>query len=223
MAASPGYRAKVKVTAAPVAHTAEALANADSGAWRVYQITNTARRILWLAGGLTVKVGGVTQSPALYTVDALFGKITFLTPLGSSDVVTADTHYLPTVEIAAAKGLTLKVNANPVDTTAFGDRGEKSRIATLLDAKLDLEQVEGTSHEFTTGISFDTKVMGRGVMVVEFLPDSTRHEIFRAFVLIDSAETKAVVAAIAEGAISFVSTGNRTTLGSRSFGWGVDN
>lgn len=227
MSVSPGYRAVVRIAATPTAHTAEAFTNSDGGSYLQYKITATARRILWLASGLTVKVNGSAVAAADYTVDPLFGRVTFLVALLNTDTVTADTHYLPTTAIAYAKAFSMKVSATPADATSFGSAGWKTPIPTLGDAEGTLDLVEPTSHAFVSTTSFDTLTDRVTVFVVELQPDSTRHEIWRCYVLASSAESKAAVAGIAEGSLAWMSAPPHDVLprlgAATSFGWGVDN
>lgn len=221
MGASAGYNSAVRFALGAVAHTAEAFSNSDSGVYRQYKITAAARRILSLADGLTVKVNGTPTFD--YTVDTLFGTVTFGSALIISDVVTADTNYFPLITIGVAKEFTLKVMANPVERTAFEDAGDRKWIPTLRQASVDLGLVVPAAQEFTTDISFDSGTFSRGLLVTEIQPDVTRHEVFRMWSRIPSTESKALVAAIAEGSMSLISTGDIANLGSRSFGWGVNN
>lgn len=222
MAPSAGYLARVRLTTSPVAHTAEAFANSDGGDYLEYQITTVARRILWIPDGLTVKVNG---SPVTnYTMNALFGIVTFDSALLNTDVVTADTNYLPLTTIAEAKEATAKFQTGMLDTTAFGDLGNKTCIGGVQSLTIDMAQVVGTFTEITTGATLDNAVVtDASTIVVEMSPNSSGHDVIRAFVRVASAETKAMVAALVEGSVSFISRWDTDEIGSCGFSWGVDN
>jgi hypothetical protein len=223
----PGFKAQVKATGSSVAVTAEAFGNSDGGAHLEYQVTDVTKRIMELADGITVYVdsggGPVAAASTDFTVNALFGKVTFGSALGSGDVVTADFSYLPATTVAAAKAFTLKVMAEVLETTAFSDVGEKTRIAGLMEAQIDLELVEPTTSDYCTDGGFDDVAFVRNVIVVEVQPDTTTHKVFRAFVRIPEAQSKAAVAGLVEGTVSFRSTAGKDDYGTVPFGFGANN
>ncbi len=126
-----GHASRLKISGAAVAVVAEAMTSLGAG---VYQITNTAKRILnpaaatlpqFFDGGVPISSGNITA------LDLLFGKVTFSpAPAG---VVTVTCEYLPVATLAAVKNFEFNADAGLVDATTYDSAGARAKVATLLD------------------------------------------------------------------------------------------
>lgn len=98
----------------------------------VYQVTNTARRILDPATAIVVKDTGVTVASTFYTLDILFGKVTFVgyTPTGA---VTVTGAYLTVTAVAEVRNFSIEMKADLADSTTFDSGGVRSKLPCLRD------------------------------------------------------------------------------------------
>ena len=129
MAASPSYSSTVKVSGTAVVITGEACTGLGGGQW---QVTSAARRILDPYTAIVVKDGVATVAATLYTVDILFGIITFV-GYSPSGAITINAAYLPTTAVAEVKSFSLDMKADLADSTSFDSSGAKQKVATLSD------------------------------------------------------------------------------------------
>lgn len=118
MAAAAGRKIRIKVSSAAVSFTGEAFTN--SGDNKTYQITNAAKRVWERAATITVKKDAVVQSPTLYTLNRLSGKVTFTADQGAG-VITADGSYLPMSLAAEANRWRLAFLGANADVSIFTD------------------------------------------------------------------------------------------------------
>lgn len=117
MAPVAGHRTAVKLSGTPVAITNEACALVSGS---IYQVTNTARRILDPDTAIVVKDGGATVNASLYSIDPLFGRITFSghTVVGA---ITLDGAYLPTHVAVESRSVSIGCQRKELEDTVFGD------------------------------------------------------------------------------------------------------
>lgn len=132
--ATAAWQAQVKVSGTSTAMTGEATTSLGGGQ---YQVTNAAKRVIDPTAAITVKDGGSTVSSSLYSVDKLFGIVTF-SGYTATGAVTIDSSYLPTAAVGECKGVTITVNADLADASVLESQAKK-RATTLLDwsGKLD--------------------------------------------------------------------------------------
>jgi predicted secreted protein len=133
--AKAGYTGTVKASGVAVVMTAEPLALVSGF---VYQITNTAKRLIDPATALVVKENGV-PSVLAYTVNYLYGIVTF--PSAPTTPITVDGAYLPLANVAESKGYTLGLTQDMLDRTSFDSAGAMQKLAGLKDATVKLERV----------------------------------------------------------------------------------
>src|SRR5688500_17472698 len=119
------YPTTIKAGGAAVAFTEEATTEVTANT--VFQITDTSKRIIDPATTLLVEYdedgGGAgayeEASHDEYSVDYLFGTVTFHSALGASATVRVTGAYIPTTAIAQAKEFTLTTAADVLDKTPF--------------------------------------------------------------------------------------------------------
>lgn len=116
----------------------------------VYQVTNTARRILDPATAIVVKDTGVTVAASFYSLDILFGKVTFsgYTPTGA---VTVTGAYLPMTAIGEARAVAIDCKADMLDSTTYDANGVRVKVAGLRDFTLSFEYLSAPVTDLDSG------------------------------------------------------------------------
>jgi hypothetical protein len=135
--AIPGYKSLVKISGAPVAFIDEPT-TADAQ-FKVYTISNDTKSVWDPEAPVAVAINGTPASTSEYTVNRLFGKVTFKTELLETDVVTVSGSYLPMATVAQAYELRYNIQATNGDITAFQDTWTK-RTQAHLDASGSFEK-----------------------------------------------------------------------------------
>lgn len=115
-----------------------------------YQITNTARRILDPAVAIVVKDTGVTVAATFYTLDLLFGKVTFsgYSPTGA---VTITGAYFTVAAVAEVRSFAINMKADLADNTTFDSAGVRSKLPTLRDFTCDFEYLSSPVTDLDAG------------------------------------------------------------------------
>lgn len=198
MARFSGAYCNVKLSGTAVPTTGEATTDVG-GLHTTYQITNAAHQVLDRTAAVTVKKNGVAQSAALYTVDRLFGRVTFGSALLGTDTVTIDASYLPMTSVAAAMGAEISVNKATIDATTFASLGDTERAHGLRDANGTVERFTQLDHLFSAPLAAGT------VMVVEFWRNQTTVD-WRAWAEFTKVDHKASVTTLVGETVSFEST-----------------
>jgi hypothetical protein len=197
--AFPGAKASVLLSGTGVVHNGQNCANIDSGAWKKYQITTASHQVLDPKATIVVYKNGVSQSPALYTLNRLFGVATFASALLGTDVVSMDITYLPMTAVAGANSVEGVVSRASLDMTTFASAGNTERTGGLGDAS-------GTVGRFTQmdGLFF-TAVQNGSVMVVEH-DYAAGLVAWRAWALFNKQDFKADPASLETETLSWVGT-----------------
>lgn len=155
MAVNKGRNANVKISGTGVVSAGEATTDVG-GAHTTYQITNIAHQVLDPQATITVKKNGTAQSAALYTLDRLYGKAVFFTPLLGTDTVTIDVTYLPMTSVVQANSWDATMSGTPLDATVFvgnggwvqkvqGEKDASGTIGRLYASDLDLSALWAAS------------------------------------------------------------------------------
>ncbi len=208
-----GYPTTVKAGGPSTVITAEVMTEVTEGL--VYQITDTAKRILDPSVAVVVNVdadGGGGGAPAVatatgYTVDYLFGKITFDAALATDATVTVTGAYLTPVSVAEAKEVDLNFVRTLAETTAFAAAGYKTRIATHKDFSGSLMSLTPLQTDLDAGggsTILSTKYTGGTPFILE-VDFGGAGTYFRGWVLIDTVDEKVTPEGIYEGSIKFQS------------------
>ena len=120
MAVFTGYNASVYIASGtPISFTDEAT-TASSG-YKVYTITNQAKRFWSRNYAVTVKKNGNVITTG-FTVQYPGGKIIFTTALQPTDVVTVSGYYIPVSQVAQAKEWSLDVDVETQEATVFSSQ-----------------------------------------------------------------------------------------------------
>lgn len=200
MAVTAGYLSTVKVSGSSTDFNQ--LPTTKVTANTVYQITDATKRILDPAVALTVEVdadgggGGsyATAAASTYTVDYLFGKITFTSDQGVDALVRVSGKYLPTVSVAEVRGYDINMTRLLHDSTAMGQGDADRRF------KAGLKEATGSVETFDIDET-DLDEAGNGAIIEELADAGTPKLLeinpggsgvyFRAWVLFEGIEANA--------------------------------
>lgn len=133
-----GYNATLKRAGTPVDFTGEAMTQV--GSTTTYRITDATKNLWNPRSGVVVYVGASVQDEDTYTVDYMFGRVTFNTaPVGA---VTVDGQSMPTAAFASANSIDITQSAATSDITTFqlaqAENGYASYRPELLTVSMEL-------------------------------------------------------------------------------------
>lgn len=213
------YANTVKVAGASVAMTGEACSLV---ATKTYRVTNSAKRVLDPATAITVKDGGVTVAATNYTVNHLFGIVTFGASYTVTGAVTLDAAYLPTLTFAEVREFSLSVQGSLADSTTLDSAGYVAKALTLKDFTASVTSLQSALYDNDPGagsrIVADLAAAGTPVLIEA----GAGGYLFRGWAVIESYEEKGSLEGLLELSISLTGTAVATAAGgSVSFGWGV--
>lgn len=143
-----GHKTAVKLGGTPVAFTNEPMSEVTGpgiAARTVYRIVTAIRQVLDPNTAVVVEVdadgagaGGYAVSAAgSYSLNTLFGKVTFATPLAVGALVRISASYIPTLTVAEAHQLALNAKRALLDRSKFGT-DHMLRLAGLKEASINL-------------------------------------------------------------------------------------
>jgi hypothetical protein len=197
----------VKIGGTPTSFSNEACTKVTANT--VYQITDATKRVLDPNTALTVEVdadgpgGGAyaTAAPSTYTVDYMFGKVTFTADQGSAATVRISGKYIP-VSIALIEGTDFEVEdmGDLVEKTVFGDTA-RSRFLTLQDASGSFSVISSLSSTYNATTLRALMRAGTPVLL-EYRPGGST-AYWRAWVLLSDGSEKASVDGRIEGSMKF--------------------
>ncbi len=133
MSSTAGKIGLVKIGGTPTSFTDEASTTTVTN--KVYQITNSAKRIWSPTATITVKNGGVAVDPVAdpYVINRLTGKVTFTAT--TARVITFSGTYLPMTTIAKSKSITWEKGNEVLDDTTFDSNGSEENIPGIHSAQ----------------------------------------------------------------------------------------
>ena len=187
------HASTIKTTGTATALTNEA--TTEFTANTVFQITDTAKRVLDPTVALTVQQDPLADgswaavAATLYTVDYLFGKITFTPALGAAALVRVATgSYLALLTVAPVRAYNWQVANEAIDSTVHGTSGgERTALYGLGDISGSLKVYEDllTDHDSGAGtVKFTTAVHDKAPILLE-LRSGGVGELLRAWVIFD--------------------------------------
>jgi hypothetical protein len=191
----------------------------------VYQLNTDARRLLDPAVPPTVEVdadgagggGYVTAAAGTYTVDYLFGIITFLADQGAAALVRVSGSYLPVVDLLGVHNVTVNQSRDVLDdTTLNNSTGQRSKKLGLGDLSGSLETFELLSVDNDPGAGTQKlqDYWDNGTpFLLEYQPAPAAKR-FRGWVLLESTEEGGNVADLINNTVNF--TGASRAVGA---GW----
>ena len=208
MAPTVGFLAVIKTSGTSTAMVAEATTDVG-GAHTTYQITDTAKRVLDPATAVVVDKDGVPAAAADYTLDYFTGTVTFAVALGAGVVVTFDASYLPLLEVATARDVSLSLARERLDKTAY--QTSQYRQFTLgvgtCEGSLELLEFGEVDHDGGAGtVQFTTLIDGTTPVLLEIAPATTGNRL-RCWALLTTAGHKSPHDDLTSLALSFVAAG----------------
>lgn len=220
--ANAAYSTTIKAVGASTAFTAEPTTTVTANT--VYQITNTARRILDPDVAITVEVDAdgagagayATAAASSYTVDYLFGTITFTADQGASALVRVSGAYLTLTDVAEATEFSLNLSRTVQDASYFHADGYKRKIATLRDCTGSISQLSllNAAHGAT---SFTALYAAGTPFLLEVHPGATG-DYFRAWVLLESTTEQSTPEGLYTASFNFTAAAQGTGA---AFGFGT--
>ena len=195
-----GYNCEIYITGTSTAMTGEACTSETA---TVFQITDGAKEVFDPFTIFVVEDGGVPVATTGYTIDYLFGRITFaVAPAGA---VTVDGAYLPRLAVADASEFSFTLSREQLDMTTFSlTDAYRKRFMGLLDAEgsmnnLNLLATYG-GETFLEILNDSSSGPGRPVVVDINMGGVKR---FRAFALLTAETDSASVDSRIESEISW--------------------
>lgn len=198
--ATPGFSITLKVGGTSTAVTGEACTNTTGNS---YQINTAAKRVWDPAVTPVAYDGGVPA--AVDSVDYLFGIVTLSAPPGGA--VTVDVNYIPLLDVAQGKGISLKTTTDALDASVFGSQ-DRVYIAGLRTKTATINTLDTLSTDLDPGAGswkWATRIDGVAYLVeIDF--DGSGANVNRFWSLIVGTDIKAVVDALVTGDIELQST-----------------
>jgi len=203
----------------PTTELAATLANSK------YQINTDAKRLLDPAVAVVVEVdadgggggGYVVAAVGTYSVNYLFGIITFLADQGASALVRVSGSYLPVLDLAGVTAWSYTAAREVLDVTEINNAtGDRARKLGLKDLSGSLTMLELPTYDHDPG--------GGELILQDAMDNSTAllfereaaGKRFRAWVLLDSNEDAAGVADVFNNTINFTGAAQADGAG---YGW----
>lgn len=199
-------------------------ATTDAGDHKVFQITESAKRIIDPAVAVGVEVdadggGGGGYVPAAvgtYRINPLGGIVTFANPLAAGALVRVTGAYLPTRTLANFRTFKGSFQRTIVDRTVIDPAGDGWRryapgicgaSGELGGLDFGLEDLD----DVAAGVqSLWDKINAGSALVLEWAPPSGAAKL-RAFALLESLESSAEIDDLAEGVFAWQSVATPIT------------
>jgi hypothetical protein len=209
MAAVAGYNADLYITGTSTAMTDEACTEVSG---TVFQITNTAKRILDHDVAIVVKANAVVQS-GNYTIEANFGIVTFTDGSHTGETITVTANYLPRHNVAQIRSETLTITWVTGDTTAQQDPAQRV-ILTQKQVSFSVDAVQLLDVTFDGGTTeLDDVISAGNAVVLEFQHLGASSNVYRARGVGDSMSiSNNGPAGVAGSTLNFVSAARGVTL-----------
>jgi hypothetical protein len=193
------YPSLVEITGTATALSSEACALVSG---KIYQVTDAAKRVLDPDTAIVVKDDGVEVAAGSYTVNYMFGKITFAAAYTPTTPITIFSgKYLPRLEIGVAKEYSIDDETELPDTTVFSSSPVEQCIPTTRDVTGTLRRLDAGQIDYDTG--------GGSVRLMDLLITPTRKvlsialgssgTIFRALVGFSADDISMGVKGVIEG------------------------
>lgn len=215
-----GPGASTAFTNEPTTELAAVLANS------VYQINTDAKRLLDPGVAVVVEVdadgggggGYAVAAVGTYTLDYLFGIVTFLADQGASALVRVSGSYLPVVDLIGVTEWSYTATRDVLDDTTINLAAGANRTKKLglsdLSGSLSLNELLTTDQELGGEDSSLQDVLDGGFPLL--FENEVGGKRFRAWVLLESGETGGSVADLINSTVNF--TGAAQAVGA-GYGW----
>jgi hypothetical protein len=198
----------VKAGGTPTAFSNEATTKLTANT--VYQITDATKRVLDPNTALLVEVdpdgGGAapyaTAAASSYTVDYMFGRITFAADQGASATVRVSGKYIPiSLTIAEGNEFDLEDTVNLLENTKFGDTA-RGRFNGVHEASGSFTLMSYLSFDYGGGVTLQSLMQARTPTLLEYRPGGQSY-YWRAWVLLENESEKGPLDGRYEGTVKF--------------------
>lgn len=213
--ATAAWAAQVKMSGTSTAMTGEATTSLGGSQ---YQITSASKRIIDPTAAVVVKDGGTPVSSSLYSVDRLFGIVTF-SGYSPSGAITVDASYLPTAAVGECTGVTVTVTADLSDVSVLESQAKKKQ-STLTDWSGSLERLALPLDDLDSGTGGTQSLDGWMKAGTPRLLDVlfTTGARFRGWFLVESYEVQSSVADVVTVSVKLVGAAQGAGA---AFSWGT--
>ena len=201
MPAHPGALAQVYASGSSILINSQAFNNIDSGAWLKYQVSQPTHQVWDPTYAVIVYVDGTPQAVGTYTLNRLYGTITFNTPLTSGNVVTAKIKYLPMTAVAGANSAEGSFTRASLDMTTFASAGNTERTGGLGDASGSI----GRFYQ-ADGLFFAAVQAGTPLVVGYWSNAANANPDWRAWAFFNKSDIKADPASLIGQTVEWVGT-----------------
>jgi len=218
--ATPGYLAQIQVSGAALATVNEAFTMLSGNI--TYQVTNAAKRIIDWNSTLTVQIstdGGASYVTVTnYSVDYLFGRLTFTVANPVGALIRASYNYLPLFGFAEGRDVSFDVAAAELDTTVFGDTSTH-RINGLFDVSGSITGFNLLNVEIDAPATAEKTLAellnDRDFVVLTYKPDSGGSFEMRAVVMFSNESLSQAVDGLVESTVTFMGVAPKGLLGNQ--------
>lgn len=194
----------------------------------VYQLVTDAKRLLDPSVAVVVEVdadgagggGYVVAAPSTYSVDYLFGIITFLSDQGSAALVRVGGSYLPVVDLLGVTSWNFTSARTVLDDTtvnvAVGANRSKKLGLKDLTGTVELNELLTVDNDPGAGtVTIQSYLDGGTPLLLEIQPAPAAKR-FRAWVLLESADGGGAVDDLVNNTVNFTGAARQTS----GAGWG---
>ena len=199
MKGTPGRLALVKISGDPLALVDEACT--DLGEHQVYQITNSAKRVLSPTAAITVNEDGVATVES-YTINRLLGTISFATVDAARGAITISGSYLPLSTAARARSYSWQISATNADDTDF----DSAFTEGMVRRQQSITDISGNvGRKWSIDTYFVDALMAGAPVVIEIFADRTTNvaEII-CWALLNKQDFSAAMESIEDATVAFV-------------------
>lgn len=195
-----GYTVDILKSGTPTTLTAEATSLVST---RIYQITNTAKRVLDPATAVTVLDNAVAVSAAnIEYIDYLFGIVKFISSYTPTTPITITGKYLPMTVMAKYRNFSLKMTMEPIEDTDIPAAQANSGHRTFNPAGLKTVALE-VDTVYATANGYRASLVARDTLVIEVNPDGASQTVARGFFKPTARNQSGNVGALEEESASF--------------------
>lgn len=202
--ANAGYEAVLYVSGTSTAMVDEACGNVSG---KIYQITDTAKRLLDPAVAIVVEDNGsVVAAGDIESIDLLFGKVTLAAAYAVTGSITISANYLPLAIYGVVKSWSAQLSRDILDSSVMdGVSSHRQKKVGLKDASGSIGALDFADTS-VGGSTLYAKHTAATPFILAFGPEGTvtTDPNLRARVLLEGLEVSAEVAGLVDDSLSFV-------------------
>lgn len=201
------YNTSVKIGGTPTEFTGAATTDLGGNVFKIAEATKS----VWSRGTTpTVYVDGAEVADTTYTVDYLFGEISFENP--PAGAVTVDGQYMPTLDVGGANTYSVEISGDILTDTDFknanSNSGHQTKCYGLLDVAASVGRFDDSSK------TLRDKLKNREDVLLE-ISISKNAETIRGWFVVESAGSSGDLGALEAESLSFQLSGNDVS----NFSW----